>query len=187
MTALLAEILGRGDASEGDLGAGIGHMMRRQLAIADGVLPETLVQRIDRRRIERRAGRARGQVLEPHGAAGVFAAEACHKAGASFGIGLGTTSDSVDTAGALFHSFGAQLVNAKGDIVVKNDQVRQVLDYYLLGKVPRAPADLSNRDEAPAAAPRALVPTLHMTTGLPRSCARARAARSRRPSRQPSM
>jgi penicillin-binding protein 2 len=32
---------------------------------------------------------------------------------------------------------------------------RQVLDYYLLGKVPRAPADLSNRDEAPAAAPRA--------------------------------
>ncbi|MFO0273473.1 MAG: penicillin-binding protein 2 [Betaproteobacteria bacterium] len=32
---------------------------------------------------------------------------------------------------------------------------RQVLDYYLLGKVPRAPADLSNRDEAPAAAPTA--------------------------------
>jgi penicillin-binding protein 2 len=32
---------------------------------------------------------------------------------------------------------------------------RQVFDYYLLGKAPRAPADLSNRDEAPAAVPRA--------------------------------
>jgi ABC-type glycerol-3-phosphate transport system substrate-binding protein len=58
------------------------------------------------------------------------AAEACQKGGNPFGIGLGTTSDNVDTAGALFHAFGAQLVNAKGDIVVKNDQVRQVLDYY---------------------------------------------------------
>lgn len=58
------------------------------------------------------------------------AAEACHKGGNPFGIGLGQTSDSVDSAGALFHAFGAQLVNAKGDIVVKNDQVRQVLDYY---------------------------------------------------------
>ncbi|WP_439613984.1 ABC transporter substrate-binding protein [Reyranella sp.] len=60
----------------------------------------------------------------------VKAAEACQKGGNPFGIGLGTTSDSVDSAGALFHAFGAQLVNAKGDIVVKNDQVRQVLDYY---------------------------------------------------------
>ncbi|HQS14693.1 extracellular solute-binding protein [Reyranella sp.] len=58
------------------------------------------------------------------------AAEACQKGGNPFGIGLGATSDSVDSAGALFHAFGAQLVNAKGDIVVKNDQVRQVLDYY---------------------------------------------------------
>src|SRR5215211_7660427 len=32
------------------------------------------------------------------------AAEACHKAGHAFGIGLGTTSDSVDTAGAIFHA-----------------------------------------------------------------------------------
>ncbi len=58
------------------------------------------------------------------------AAEACHKGGKPFGIGLGTTSDSVDTAGAIFHAFGAVVVNAKGDIVVKNDQVRQALDYY---------------------------------------------------------
>jgi ABC-type glycerol-3-phosphate transport system substrate-binding protein len=58
------------------------------------------------------------------------AAEACHKGGNPFGIGLGTTSDNVDTIGAIFHSFGAVLVDAKGEIVIKNDQVRQALDYY---------------------------------------------------------
>ena len=58
------------------------------------------------------------------------AAEACQKGGNPFGLGLGTTSDSVDTAGALFHAFGAQLVNEKGDITVKSDPVRQALDYY---------------------------------------------------------
>lgn len=58
------------------------------------------------------------------------AAEACHKAGASFGVGLGTTSDSVDSAGAFFHAHGAQLVNAKGDITVKTDPVRKVLEFY---------------------------------------------------------
>ena len=57
------------------------------------------------------------------------AAEACHKAGFPFGIGLGTTADSVDTAGAIFHAFGAELVDAKGDITVKTDAVRQALDY----------------------------------------------------------
>jgi ABC-type glycerol-3-phosphate transport system substrate-binding protein len=58
------------------------------------------------------------------------AAEACFKGGNPFGIGLGTTSDNVDTIGAIFHSFGAVMVDAKGEIVVKNDQVRQALDYY---------------------------------------------------------
>jgi ABC-type glycerol-3-phosphate transport system substrate-binding protein len=58
------------------------------------------------------------------------AAAACHKGGHAFGIGLGQTSDSVDSAGAFFQSFGAELVNAKGDITVKSDQVRQVLEFY---------------------------------------------------------
>jgi ABC-type glycerol-3-phosphate transport system substrate-binding protein len=58
------------------------------------------------------------------------AAEACHKAGVPFGIGLGETTDSVDTAGAFFQAFGAQLVNAKGDVTVKTDEVRQVLEFY---------------------------------------------------------
>jgi len=58
------------------------------------------------------------------------AAEGCHKAGYSFGIGLGVTPDSVDTAGAIFQGFGAALVDAKGNIIVKSDAVRQALEYY---------------------------------------------------------
>ena len=58
------------------------------------------------------------------------AAEACHKAGFPFGIGLGTTSDSVDSAGAIFRSFGATLVDTNEKIMVKSDEVRQALDYY---------------------------------------------------------
>ena len=58
------------------------------------------------------------------------AAEACHKGGHPFGIGLGQTEDNVDTAGAIFQSFGAELVDAKGNITVKTDGVRQALEYY---------------------------------------------------------
>jgi ABC-type glycerol-3-phosphate transport system substrate-binding protein len=58
------------------------------------------------------------------------AAEACQKGGFPFGIGLGETTDSVDTAGAIFQSFGAELVNAKGDVTVKTDEVRQALEFY---------------------------------------------------------
>jgi ABC-type glycerol-3-phosphate transport system substrate-binding protein len=58
------------------------------------------------------------------------AAETCHKAGYPFGIGLGTTSDSVDTIGAIFQSFGATLVDANEKITVKTDAVREALDYY---------------------------------------------------------
>src|SRR3984893_8316717 len=77
------------------------------------------------------------------------AAEACHKAGVPFGIGLGTTSDSVDTAGCLFTSFGAVLVDENEKITVKSDAVRQALEYCTkLAKFypPDAPAwdDASN-------------------------------------------
>lgn len=57
------------------------------------------------------------------------AAEACHKAGAPIGIGLGTTADSVDSIGAIFASFGAILVDEKEKITVKTDDVRKALDY----------------------------------------------------------
>lgn len=77
------------------------------------------------------------------------AAEACHKGGKPFGIGLGTTSDSVDSVGAFFHAHGAVLVNEKGDITAKSDKVRQALEYMAkLAKFlpPDAPAwdDSSN-------------------------------------------
>ena len=58
------------------------------------------------------------------------AAEDCQKGGYPFGIGLGETTDSVDTAGAIFLSFGAELVSANGDLTVKTDAVRQALEYY---------------------------------------------------------
>jgi ABC-type glycerol-3-phosphate transport system substrate-binding protein len=58
------------------------------------------------------------------------AAEGCFKGGHPFGIGLGTTSDNVDTIGAIFHGYGAVLVDAKGEPTVKTDGVRQALEYY---------------------------------------------------------
>ncbi|MEO8718551.1 MAG: extracellular solute-binding protein [Burkholderiales bacterium] len=56
-------------------------------------------------------------------------AEKCHKGGNPFGLGLGQTTDSVDWVGALFHAFGAQLADAKGNITVKSDAVKHVLEY----------------------------------------------------------
>ncbi|WP_409997978.1 ABC transporter substrate-binding protein [Bradyrhizobium sp. SZCCHNS3002] len=66
------------------------------------------------------------------------AAEACHRGGYPFGIGIGETPDSIDTAGAIFHSFGADLVNARGDITVRTDSVREAVEYYkkLIGFLP---------------------------------------------------
>ena len=57
------------------------------------------------------------------------AAAKCNKAGHPFGIGLGTTADSVDTMGTVFGAYGAELVDAKGNITVKSDNVKQVLEY----------------------------------------------------------
>ncbi|MBN8928305.1 MAG: ABC transporter substrate-binding protein [Rhodospirillales bacterium 69-11] len=57
------------------------------------------------------------------------AAEACHKAKMTFGIGLGTTPDSVDTAGSFFAAFGAEVITADGQVNVRSDNVRQVLEY----------------------------------------------------------
>lgn len=59
----------------------------------------------------------------------LVAAEKCHKAGHSFGLPLGATTDSLDWVGALFSAYGAALVDAKGNINVKSDAVRQVLEY----------------------------------------------------------
>lgn len=75
------------------------------------------------------------------------AAEACHKAGFAFGVGLGETTDSVDTAGAFFQAFGAALVDAKGEVTVKTDAVREALTY--LARVAKFyPADAPAWDDA---------------------------------------
>ena len=58
------------------------------------------------------------------------AAQDCHKAGFPFGIGLGQTSDSVDTAGAIFQAFGAALVDNDGKVTVKSDNVRKAMEYF---------------------------------------------------------
>jgi ABC-type glycerol-3-phosphate transport system substrate-binding protein len=57
------------------------------------------------------------------------AAEQCARIGKPFGIGLGVTTDSVDTAGSIFRAFGAEFVNAKGEIALRSDATRQVLEY----------------------------------------------------------
>jgi ABC-type glycerol-3-phosphate transport system substrate-binding protein len=75
------------------------------------------------------------------------AAEACYKGGFPFGIGLGQTADSVDTAGAIFQAFGAELVDAKGNLTVKTDAVRQALDFYKK-LIPFLPPDVAAWDDA---------------------------------------
>lgn len=77
------------------------------------------------------------------------AAKACHAGGHPIGIGLGVTSDSVDSVGAIFAAHGAHLVNAKGDITVGTPEVETALEYLAeLGGylAPDAPAwdDASN-------------------------------------------
>lgn len=57
------------------------------------------------------------------------AAEKCHKAGFPFGLPLGTTGDSTNWIGALCNAFGAVAVDAKGDIAIRSDGTRQVLEY----------------------------------------------------------
>jgi hypothetical protein len=56
------------------------------------------------------------------------AAEACQNAGMPFALGLSNAGDCVDFCGALFASYGAELIDAKGNITVRSDEVRQVLN-----------------------------------------------------------
>jgi ABC-type glycerol-3-phosphate transport system substrate-binding protein len=58
------------------------------------------------------------------------AAEKTQKAGHGFGLPLGNTTDTNQWVGALFLAYGAELMDAKGNITVKNnDKVKQVLEY----------------------------------------------------------
>jgi len=57
------------------------------------------------------------------------AAEKCQKAGHGFGLPLGNTTDTNQWIGALFLAYGAELMDAKGEITVKSEAVKQVLEY----------------------------------------------------------
>ena len=75
------------------------------------------------------------------------AAEVCQKAGFAFGLGLGQTGDSVNNTGIIYSAFGAELVNAKGEITVESDAVNQVLD-YMRKLVNFLPPDTVSYDDA---------------------------------------
>jgi ABC-type glycerol-3-phosphate transport system substrate-binding protein len=57
------------------------------------------------------------------------AAQKCHKAGVPFGFPIGSTGDSVQWIGSVFRAYGAMLVDAKSNIAIKSDNVRQAVDY----------------------------------------------------------
>jgi ABC-type glycerol-3-phosphate transport system substrate-binding protein len=76
-------------------------------------------------------------------------AELADKDGLTFGLGAGsgTNTDATDTHGALFRAFGAPLVDEKGDIQLKTDAMRQVLE-YAQKLVKFYPADAVSYDDA---------------------------------------
>jgi len=75
------------------------------------------------------------------------AAEKCFKAGYPFGLGLGQTSDSVDWVGAAFAAHGAELIDAKGNITVRSDATKRVLE-YMKRMVQFLPPDVFAWDDA---------------------------------------
>jgi len=75
-------------------------------------------------------------------------AEQCHKAGHLFAFGCGANStDANQTWGATFGAFGAHLVDAKGNVTVDSDPVREVLD-YVKRFVPYLPRETIAYDDA---------------------------------------
>jgi ABC-type glycerol-3-phosphate transport system substrate-binding protein len=75
------------------------------------------------------------------------AATKANKGGHPFGMPLGVTSDSVDWVGAVFGSYGAQLVDKDGNVTVNSDAVKQVLAWFQK-LVPNLPADVFAWDDA---------------------------------------
>ena len=77
-------------------------------------------------------------------------AELADKDGKTFALGAGsgsTNTDATDTHGALFKAFGATLVDAKGDIQLKTDAMRQTLE-FAQKLVKFYPADAVSYDDA---------------------------------------
>ena len=58
------------------------------------------------------------------------AAGKCFQAGNPFGLPLGVSPDSVDWVGAMFASYGAELVDRNGNITVNSEPVKTALDWF---------------------------------------------------------
>ncbi len=58
------------------------------------------------------------------------AAEKCAKANHAFGMAMGVTNDAVAWVDPVFRSHGAALVDKDGNITVKSDAVKQVLEWF---------------------------------------------------------
>ena len=58
------------------------------------------------------------------------AAEKCAKVDHAFGLPLGVTNDSVAWVDPVFRSHGAALIDQEGNITVKSDATRQVLEWF---------------------------------------------------------
>ena len=58
-------------------------------------------------------------------------AELARKDGMTFGLGLGSNNntDAIDQVGALFKAFGANLINAEGELLLDSPEVLQCLEY----------------------------------------------------------
>src|SRR4029077_18868560 len=79
----------------------------------------------------------------------VTAAEKCFKAGQDhpIGVGFGVTNDSVSWVDPVFRSYGAALVDKDGNITVKSDAIKQVLEWFQK-LVPLTPKDGFAWDDA---------------------------------------
>jgi ABC-type glycerol-3-phosphate transport system substrate-binding protein len=77
----------------------------------------------------------------------ISAAEKCFKAGHPFGLAIGQTGDSVNWVGAVFAAYGAVLVDQEGNIAVKSDATKQVLEWFKK-LVPFLPPDVFAWDDS---------------------------------------
>ena len=60
------------------------------------------------------------------------AAEKCHAAGFPFGMPMGSFTDAVDTVGAIFASFGAYMMDERGNVTVRgNAKLRTAVEYMV--------------------------------------------------------
>jgi ABC-type glycerol-3-phosphate transport system substrate-binding protein len=62
----------------------------------------------------------------------LMAAEKCHAAGVPFGLPMGSFTDAVDATGAIFASFGASVMDDKGNVTVRgNAKLRTAVEYLV--------------------------------------------------------